>query len=80
MIARGKIPKDVRGYIRYGYRLGWSFTPLNGKAYHKGLELHRGHALPMRTRSCNTRLRRTTPIPPLLSGASAGPGSPSTGP
>ena len=32
MIATDHIPADLAGYVEYGYRLGWSFTPLNGKA------------------------------------------------
>ena len=32
MIAGETPTRDLRGYVEYGYRLGWSFTPLNGKA------------------------------------------------
>ena len=31
MIATDSIPTDLPGYVEHGYRLGWSFTPLNGK-------------------------------------------------
>ena len=31
MIAQNDIPHDLKGFIRYGHALGWSFTPLNGK-------------------------------------------------
>ncbi len=31
MISDNTTPSDLCGYIACGYRLGWSFTPLNGK-------------------------------------------------
>ena len=31
MIGSDRIPSGLPGYVEYGHRLGWSFTPLAGK-------------------------------------------------